>query len=55
MLSVIVPVMNEEDRIGLLLQRLLTLKPVRQIFVILNGSNELTRLEAEYILNKRVQ
>lgn len=49
MLSAVIPVMNEEDRIGLLLQRLLTLKPVRQIFVVLNGSNERTRLEVEYI------
>lgn len=47
MLTAIVPVKNEEERIGLLLQRLLSMEQVRQILVILNGSNEETRLEAE--------
>jgi len=47
MLTAIVPVKNEESRIGLLLQRLLSLEQVREILVILNGSNEETRLEVE--------
>jgi len=42
MLSAVVPVRNEEARIGLLLRRLLSLEQVRRTFVILNGSNKQT-------------
>jgi glycosyltransferase involved in cell wall biosynthesis len=52
MLSVVVPARNEEARIGLLLQRLLTIEQVRRIFVILNGSNEQTRLEVADVLKQ---
>lgn len=52
MLSAVVPVRNEESRIGLLLQRLLSLKQLRRIFVVLNGSNKQTRLEVANLVQQ---
>jgi hypothetical protein len=52
MLSVVVPVQNEEARIGLLLQRLLFLEQVRRIYVILNGSNKQTCLEVAELVQQ---
>lgn len=45
MFAAVVPVYNEESRIGRLLRRLLALGPLTQIFVIQNGSNPATRAE----------
>jgi glycosyltransferase involved in cell wall biosynthesis len=51
MICAIVPVHNEESRVGRLLKRLLTLPPIQRIFVILNGSNLLTQEEVAAVYN----
>ncbi|MDW7652004.1 MAG: glycosyl transferase family 2, partial [Bacillota bacterium] len=52
MFTAIVPVQNEESRVGRLLGRLLSLNQIRRIFVILNGSNRPTRMEVESVYKK---
>jgi glycosyltransferase involved in cell wall biosynthesis len=54
MFAAVVPVHNEESRVGRLLERLLALDTVQTIFVILNGSNSstYTEVEAAYKKNK---
>jgi glycosyltransferase involved in cell wall biosynthesis len=52
MICAIVPVYNEELRVGRLLGRLLTLSYINNIFVILNGSDDSTRAEVDEIYSK---
>ena len=52
MFVAVVPALNEEERVGRLLGRLLTLSSIKNIFVILNGSNLLTQEEV-YTLYER--
>ncbi|MCR3921496.1 MAG: glycosyltransferase [Firmicutes bacterium] len=52
MIVAIVPAHNEEYRLGRVLHHLLTVMAIQQIFVILNGSNELTQKEAERFYEK---
>ena len=52
MITAIVPVYNEEARVGNVLRRLLYLDTVNQVFVILNGSNQATRDEVAAVYEK---
>ena len=49
MFAAVVPVHNEELRVGCLLRRLLTLPDITKIFVIQNGSNLGTQAEVESV------
>jgi glycosyltransferase involved in cell wall biosynthesis len=49
MIYAVVPVFNEESRVGRLLGHLLALPALDQICVILNGSNERTRAEVKEV------
>ncbi|MBS3902440.1 MAG: glycosyltransferase [Dethiobacter sp.] len=49
MFAAVVPVHNEELRVGRLLRRLLTLPSITKIFVIQNGSNQSTQAEVESV------
>lgn len=46
MIAAVVPTLHEEKRIGRVLTGLLSIAAVSKVFVILNGSNELTRMAA---------
>ncbi|MBT9138886.1 MAG: hypothetical protein DDT31_01465 [Syntrophomonadaceae bacterium] len=50
--AAVVPVHNEELRVGSLLRRLLTLPSITKILVIQNGSNKNTQAEVESVYSK---
>lgn len=52
MITAIVPVHNEETRVGTVLSRLLCLDTINKVFVILNGSNQSTREEVAAVYEK---
>ncbi|NLZ93115.1 MAG: glycosyltransferase family 2 protein [Firmicutes bacterium] len=55
MIAAVVPAQNEEYRLSRVLEHLLAIDLIDKIFVILNGSNQLTKSEAEtyYKLHKQ--
>lgn len=50
-----VPAQNEEYRLGRVLNHLLSIKLINKIFVILNGSNQLTQKEAAIVQQQHPQ
>ncbi len=55
MLAAIVPVRNEQSRVGRLLQRLLLIKHIYKIFIVLNGSDNLTLAEVQQVCQSEPQ
>ncbi|NLZ37992.1 MAG: glycosyltransferase family 2 protein [Firmicutes bacterium] len=55
MIAAVVPAQNEEYRLGRVLEHLLAINLIDRIFVILNGSNELTQKEAKTYYNQHKQ
>lgn len=47
MIAAVIPVHNEEQRVGIVLQRLSTIRAVSSIIIVLNGSNKATQAEVE--------
>ncbi|MCW3489103.1 glycosyltransferase family 2 protein [Dethiobacter alkaliphilus] len=55
MLTAVVPALNEEQRIGCVLRRLLRIEDIKIIYVILNGSNIATRHEVDELYRQNRQ